>query len=58
MAKYSSLFSSDFELEKNIYVVDDFGLDIVGHGDVTCQQGHIINIFHVSYLSSNLLSVS
>ena len=37
MAKYASLFSYlDYALEKKIYVVDDFGLDITGHGDVTC----------------------
>jgi hypothetical protein len=41
-----------------IYVVDDFTLDIVGHGDVPCRHGKIVDIYHVPNLSENLLLVS
>ena len=59
MAKYPSLFSSlDDALEKNIFVADDFALDIVGQGDATCGRGRIINVFHVPSLSTNMLSDS
>ena len=37
MANDASLFTSlDYSLEKKIYIVDDFGLDITGHGNVAC----------------------
>jgi hypothetical protein len=37
MAKDASLFTSLNEAkERKIYVVDDFSLDIVGQGDVSC----------------------
>ena len=39
MAKDASLLSSlDTTIEKKIYVVYDFALDIVGHGDIDCQH--------------------
>ena len=59
MSKDLSLFSSlDFGLEKNIFLVDDFALDIVGHGDVQCWRGQAIDMFHVPSLIENILSVS
>lgn len=59
MAKDDSLFSSlDTTIENKIYVANDFALDIVGHGDVTCRRGQVVNVFHVPSLSVNLLSVS
>ena len=58
MAKDTSFFSSpDFALEKEIFVADDFALDIVGHGDVACRRGQIVDVFHVPSLSANLLLV-
>ena len=39
MAKDASLFSSlNVSTKNNIYVVNEFALDIVGHGDITCQH--------------------
>ena len=59
MIKDTSLFSSlDIVVENNIYVVDDFALDIAIHGYVACQRGQTINMFHVPSLSVNLLLVS
>lgn len=59
MAKDASLFSSfDTTTAKNIYVEDDFALDTIGHGDVSCRHGQIIDMFHVPSLSANLLSIS
>ena len=37
MAKDDSLFSClDMATKKKIYMVDDFSLDIKGHGDIPC----------------------
>ena len=59
MEKDSSLFSSlNKVIEKDIYVVDDFSLDIIGHSDMPCWHGHIFNVYHVPNLSENMLSVS
>lgn len=59
MAKYVSLFSSfDTTKKMKIFMVDNFALDIVGHGDVACWHGQILNMFHVHSLSENLLYVS
>ena len=59
MAKDASLFSSlDTTSEKKIYVAHDFALNINGHGDVTCQCGWIVDMFHVPSLCTNLVSVS
>jgi hypothetical protein len=38
MAKDASMFSSlDSTLENNIYVFNDFDLDITSHGNVACR---------------------
>ena len=59
MAKDASLLSYlDKFFERNIYVVDDFVLDIVGHGDIPYRHGKIFNVYHVPNLSENLLLVS
>jgi hypothetical protein len=56
MAKDASLFTSlDKVVEWKIYVVDEFSLDIVGHGDVPCRHGKIVDVYHVPNLSTNLL---
>ena len=40
MDEDASLFSYlHTTIEKNIYVANDFALDIVGHGDVACRHG-------------------
>ena len=59
MAKDASLFSSlDKDDEYNIPLTDDFALDIVRHGDVPCQHGKSLNVYHVPSLSTNILLVS
>jgi hypothetical protein len=59
MDKDASLFTSlDEVVERKIYVVDDFSLDIVGQGDVSCRHGRIVDVYHVPNLSANLLLVS
>lgn len=59
MEKDASLFSSlHIAIEKKIYVADDFSLYIIGHGDIPCQHGQIINMYHVPNLNANLLLVS
>ena len=59
MAKDASLFSSlDTTTENKIYLVDDFALDIVGHGDIPFRYGRIVNVYHVPSLNANLLSIS
>jgi hypothetical protein len=59
MDKDASLFTSlDKSTEKNIYVINDFYLKIVGCGDIPCQHGKIVHVYHVSNLSSNLVLVS
>jgi hypothetical protein len=59
MAKYVSLFMSlDKVVERNIYVVEYFSLDVSSHGDVLHRHGNIFNIYHVPNLSANLISVS
>jgi len=50
--------SLDKDVERNIYVADDFARDIVGHGDVPYRHRNIVDIYHVPNLSANLLSVS
>jgi hypothetical protein len=56
MAKDASLFTSlDKVVERKIYVVDDFSLDIVGHGDVPCRHGKIVDIYHVSNFSAKFV---
>ena len=49
-------FSVDTSTENNIYVADEFALEIVGHGDVTCLHVQIIDVFHDPNLSMNLFS--
>jgi hypothetical protein len=46
------------KLRRGIYVVDDFSLDIVGQGDVSCRHGKIVDVYHVPNLSANMLFVS
>lgn len=59
MDKDPSLFSSlNSTLEKKIFVANNFALDIVDHGDVTCQYGCLVNMFHVPNISDNLLLIS
>lgn len=59
MDKDVSLLSLlDSTTKKKIYVVGDFGIDIVGYGDVTCWRGWIADVFHVPCLNKNLLLVS
>jgi hypothetical protein len=59
MDKNASLLSFlDKVVERKIYVVDYFTLDIVGHGDFPCQHGRTFDVYHVPNLSANLLSVS
>lgn len=58
MMKDASLFSSlDMDIEKNIYVVDDFTLDITGNSEIPCRHGQIVDMYHVPGLTVNLLSV-
>jgi hypothetical protein len=58
MDKDASLFNSlDKFVERKIHVIDDFSLDIIGHGNVPCQHGRIVDIYYVSHLSVNLLSL-
>jgi hypothetical protein len=55
MDKDASLFTSLNEAkERKIYVVDDFSLNIVGQGDVSCRHGRIVNVYHVPNLSANM----
>jgi hypothetical protein len=59
MAKDASLFTSLNEAkERKISVIDEFSLDIVGHGDVSYRHGIIVEIYYVPNLTSNLLFVS
>ena len=59
MVKDAPLFSSrNIVVENNIYVADDFSLDITEHGDIPCQCVQIINAYHVPNLSANMLLVS
>jgi hypothetical protein len=59
MAKDTSLFMwLDEAKERKIYVAHDFSLDVACQGDVSCQHGNIVDIFHVPNLSSNLLFVT
>ena len=58
MVKDDSLFSSlDIVSKKKIYVENDFSLDFVGHGDIPCLHGHIVDVYHVPSLSEDLLSI-
>jgi hypothetical protein len=48
MDKDASLFTwLDEAKERKIYVVGDFSLDVVGHGDVSCRHENIVNEYHV-----------
>lgn len=59
MAKNDSLFSSlDTATEKMIYMVNDFTVNMTGHGYVTCRCSENIDVFDVPSLSANLLSIS
>jgi hypothetical protein len=59
MAKDTSLFMwLDEAKERKIYVAHDFSLDVACQGDVSCQHGNIVDIYHVPNLSSNLLFVT
>jgi hypothetical protein len=59
MGKDASFFSSLVKaIEKNIYVSDDFPLDIVSRSDVPYRHGKIVDVYHVPNLSANLLSIS
>jgi hypothetical protein len=59
MAEDVSLFTYLVKVvERKIYVVYDFTLDIIGHSDVPCQHGRIFNVYHVLNLSANMLSNS
>jgi len=59
MDKDASLFTSlDDFVERNIYIVDDFSIDIVGKGDVSCRHGRIVDVYQVPNLNVNLLLVS
>ena len=52
MAKDAFLFSSlDVAAENNIYVANDFALDIVGCGDIPCGYGWIVEMYHVPSLN-------
>jgi hypothetical protein len=54
-----SLFTSLNEVEeRKIYVIDDFSLNIFGHGDVSYRHGRIYDIYHVPNISFNMLYVS
>jgi hypothetical protein len=56
MAKDASLFTwLDEAKERKIYVVDDFSLDVVGQGDVTCRHGKIVR--HLSCAKPQCQSV-
>jgi hypothetical protein len=37
---------------------DDFALDVVDQGDVTCQHGKIVDVYHVPKLSGNMFFVA
>jgi hypothetical protein len=59
MDKDASLFMRlNKAKESKIYVVDDFSLDVVGQGDVSCRHGKIVDVYHVPNLSANLLFVA
>jgi hypothetical protein len=51
-------FPLDVVVEKKIYVVDDFNLDIVGHSDIPCRHGHIVDVYHMHSHTENLFPVS
>ena len=59
MENDASLFSSLNTTTKNkIYVVDDFSLDITGHGDIPFRHSHIMDLYDVPSLSANMFSIS
>ena len=59
MAKDASLLSYlDAAAENKIYVANEFSPNIVGHGDITCWYGQIVDMYHVHSLGANLLYVS
>ena len=59
MDKDTSLFTSLNEVkERKIYVANYFTLDVVGQGDVSCQCGRIVNLYHVPNLNEIFLYVT
>jgi hypothetical protein len=57
--KDASLFMwLDEAKERKIYITRDFALDFVSQGDVIYQNGKIVNIYHVSNLSTNLFFIA
>jgi hypothetical protein len=59
MDKHAFLFTSLNKVEeRKIYVIDDFSLNISGHGDVFYRHGRIYDIYHVPNISFNMLYVS
>ena len=52
------LSSLDKVIESKIYVVDELAIDIIRHGDIPCRHGRNVDVYHVSSLSSYLLSIS
>jgi hypothetical protein len=58
MDKNASLFTRLNKFESKIYFANDFSLDVVGQGDVSCQHEKIVDIYHVPNLNANLLFVS
>jgi hypothetical protein len=59
MAKDASLFTwLAKDKERKIYVDNDFALDVIVQGDVTCRHGKIVDVYYVPNLSSNLLYVA
>jgi hypothetical protein len=59
MTKDASLFMwLDENKERKIYVNDDFSLDCVDQGDVSCRHRRIVDVYHVPNLNANLFSIS
>ncbi len=57
--KWRFLFSSlNKVVEKNIYLVIEFSPDITAHGDVSFQNGKIMNVYLIPSLSANLFPIS
>jgi len=59
MEKYASMLSFlDKDVEHNIYVANDFSLDIFGNGNIPYRYGIIVDVYHVPNLSANMMSDS
>ena len=39
-------------------MIDNYSLDIIGRGDIPCQHGRVVDVYHVPSLNVNLLLVS